>query len=168
MADFHKLDERLSAMSPWVGPLFDTVDEVLSFMQSKTPSPASPSSSGFMPKTSAELHAEKVACLLNWRCSYAAWDGDEYGDEVLIALLSSHFGGDLEAMLSLIHARANETKLKAMRKLARSCQGATSTNDVAVDLQAEQQDDAACLSPRICRMPATTFPWLPTRSPAAR
>ena len=98
-----------------------------------------------MPKTSAELHAEKVACLLNWRCSYAAWDGDEYGDEVLIALLSNHFGGDLEAMLSMIHARARKTKLKAMRRFARSCQGATSTNDVAVDLQAEQQDDAACL-----------------------
>jgi hypothetical protein len=128
MADFQKLDDRLSTMGPWFGPLFDTVDDVLSFVQSKTPMPASPSSSGFMPKTSTELHAEKVACLLNWRCSYAAWDGDEYGDGVLIVLLSNHFAGDLEAMLSIIHARAKMTKLKAMRRFARSRQGATSWN----------------------------------------
>jgi hypothetical protein len=128
MADFEKLDERLSAMGPWFGPLFDTADDVLSFIQSKTPSPASPSSSGFMPKTPAELHADKMACLLNWRCSYAAWDGDEHGDAVLTALLSNHFAGDLEAMLSIIHARAKKTKLKAMRRFARSHQVATSWN----------------------------------------
>jgi hypothetical protein len=48
-------------------------------------------------------------------------------------------------MLSIIHARAKKTKLKAMRKFARSRQGATSTDDVALDLQAEQQDDAVDL-----------------------
>jgi hypothetical protein len=128
MAAFQKLDDQLSAMGPWFGPLCETVDDVMSFIKSKTPSPASPSSSGFMPKTPEELHAEKIACLLNWRCSYAAWDGDEYGDEVLIALLSNHFDGDLEAMLTMIHARARKTKLKAMRRFARSRQGATSWN----------------------------------------
>ena len=95
-----------------------------------------------MPKASAELHEKKVDCLLNWRCSYAAWDCDEHGDAVLIALLSNHFDGDLEAMLSVLHGHVRKTKLKAMRKFARSRQATTSTDDVAVNLQAEQQDDA--------------------------
>ena len=36
MADFEKLDDRLSAMSPWFGPLFDTVDD-LSFRAVQDP-----------------------------------------------------------------------------------------------------------------------------------
>jgi hypothetical protein len=125
MADFQELDDRLSAMGPWFGPLFETVDDALSFIKTKSPTPASAVSAGFIPKTSAELHAGKAACLLNWRCSYAAWDGDEHGDANLIAVLNNHFAGDLEALLSILHARARKTKLKAMRRFARSRHGAT-------------------------------------------
>ena len=46
MVAFQELDERLSAMGPWFGPLFDTDDDVLSFIQSKTPTSASRATRG--------------------------------------------------------------------------------------------------------------------------
>ena len=59
-----------------------------------------------------DTQAEKMARLSSWRCSHAAWDGDEFGDCVLIAILSHHFSGDLEGLVQLIHLRAKGTKEK--------------------------------------------------------
>ena len=113
MSDFQELEDRLTAMGPWLGSVVGTVD-----------APKAPGA--LLLKDPAKLHADKAECLINWRCSFAAWDGDGYGDAVLIALLSNHFGGDVEELLALIHSRAKQTKLKSMRRFTRSLNGTTS------------------------------------------
>ena len=64
----------------------------------------------------ANPHAEKMARLISWRCSYAAWDGGGTADDTLIAILGNPFGGDLEELVELIRLRAQKTKEKVKPK----------------------------------------------------
>jgi hypothetical protein len=56
----------------------------------------------------------KKARFLSWRCSYAAWDGDPYGDDLLFVILSNHFPSDLDELIQLAHACAQKAKLKSL------------------------------------------------------
>jgi hypothetical protein len=60
----------------------------------------------------ANSHAEKIARLISWRCSYAACDGGGSADDTLIAILGNHFDGDLEELVELSRVRAQKTKEK--------------------------------------------------------
>jgi len=62
--------------------------------------------------TLPNAHAQKMARLLSWRCSYASWEGDELGDNNLVAIFGHHFAGDLEKLVRLAHMRAERTREK--------------------------------------------------------
>jgi hypothetical protein len=49
-----------------------------------------------------------------WRCSYASWEGDEHGDDLLHAILANHFPGDIDELIQSIHLRAQKTKAKSV------------------------------------------------------
>ena len=68
--------------------------------------------------TLPDAHARKVARLHSWRCRYVAWDGDEIGDNSLVAILGHHFSGDLEELVRRVHLRAKKTRDKKAAALA--------------------------------------------------
>jgi RNA-directed DNA polymerase len=59
---------------------------------------------------SLDPHGDKMGKLISWRCSYAAWDGDELTEEHLNVVLSNHFSGDLGELVQKLHLRAQITR----------------------------------------------------------
>lgn len=59
---------------------------------------------------SLDPHGDKMRKLISWRCSYAAWDGDELTEDHLILALSNHFPGDLEELVQKLHLKAKITR----------------------------------------------------------
>jgi hypothetical protein len=57
---------------------------------------------------------KKTGLVRGWRCSYASWEGDEYGDDLLYAILAHHFPGDIDELIGELHARAEKTRAKCM------------------------------------------------------
>jgi hypothetical protein len=53
---------------------------------------------------------EKWNKLISWRCSYAAWEGDESTDDLLHGAVCNYFPGDLEELLQILHLRAQITR----------------------------------------------------------
>jgi RNA-directed DNA polymerase len=59
---------------------------------------------------SSDPFEDKWNRLIGWRCAYAAWDGGESIEDLLIAALSNHFPSDLEKLVQILHLRAQMTR----------------------------------------------------------